>query len=87
MIRRGEACLGNDTIYAGGDDLVYGGEGNDSLFGEAGNDKLLGDAHKDVLDGGKGKNELIGGQGTDSFIARTKDKVRREDRDHVKVID
>lgn len=82
------AGSGNDTIYAGGgDDVVYGGEGTDSLFGEGGDDKLCGDAHKDFLNGGKGKNELIGGEGTDYFTARSKDKIRREDRDRVKVID
>lgn len=78
---------GDDTIYAGGgDDVVYGDAGNDRIYGEGGDDTLFGGAHKDRLDGGIGKNVLVGGSGTDSFTVRSKDKIDREERDHLKVI-
>ncbi len=46
--------LGNDTIFGGGGDLLYGNDGNDRLFGTTGAQTLIGGCGNDFLDGGNG---------------------------------
>ncbi len=71
---------GNDVLYggpAGGDDMMYGGNGDDRLFGGRGNDTLTGGEGVDYLKGGSGEDVLIvdgddmdalyGGPGRDTF--------------------
>jgi hypothetical protein len=79
------ARAGNDTVYAGGSDFVYGGLGNDRLVldgygfanGELGNDEItitgaglaVGGFGNDHLKGGGGAT-LVGGKG-DDFLEGT----------------
>lgn len=55
-----EGGVGDDVIYAyGDDDYLGGGAGNDTLDGGAGNDTLA---------GGTGNDRLTGGAGDDTFV-------------------
>lgn len=66
---------GNDIIYGGLHDHLYGGEGGDLisgggwLYGEAGNDQLAAGASA-VLDGGTGDDVLTGGAGNDELYGQ-----------------
>jgi Ca2+-binding RTX toxin-like protein len=59
-ILKGEG--GHDVLYggpAGGDDMMYGGDGDDRIFGGRGNDTLTGGEGNDTLRGGPGEDTLI----------------------------
>jgi Ca2+-binding RTX toxin-like protein len=61
---------------AGGDDVLFGGDGADAIFGEDGNDTLDGGAGNDTLEGGAGNDRFTvgagdvarGGEGADTFV-------------------
>lgn len=61
---------------AGGDDVLYGGDGNDWMLGEQGSDVLFGDNDNDFLDGDSsaidpllhGADILFGGAGNDRLF-------------------
>jgi Ca2+-binding RTX toxin-like protein len=64
-------------FFAGGDDVVDGGEGNDSLDGGGGDDTMNGGAGDDVMNGGAeltdgagshDRDHLIGGPGNDHAV-------------------
>ncbi|MEO1126669.1 MAG: phytase [Cyanobacteria bacterium J06639_16] len=65
---------GDDVIFGGdGNDRIGGKSGNDRLFGDAGNDQIWGDDGDDLLRGGLGNDTLTGddasgGQGSDTFV-------------------
>lgn len=48
----------NETLYIGGDDIIYGGAGNDTIYGEAGDDTIYGGIGNDTLYGGAGTNTV-----------------------------
>ncbi len=64
---------GNDELFAGSRDRLFGGDGNDlldasvgegsnRLYGSAGNDTLLGSS-RNFLFGGNGDDQLFAGEG------------------------
>ncbi|MGR2691047.1 calcium-binding protein, partial [Pelomicrobium sp. P1] len=65
-----DAGAGNDVVYAGRQDFVYGGSGDDRLeggrivYGGPGNDTLL---YGTTLLGGPGEDEMDGGQGATRY--------------------
>lgn len=58
---------GIDTIIAGTNDRLFGGEGNDLLSSTDTENRLYGGEGDDELFAGMGNNVLIGGEGSDRF--------------------
>lgn len=57
---------GNDLIYGGdGADLIDGGDGNDTLHGDVGHDTIDGNTGNDFIYGGSGDDFAYGGAGDD----------------------
>ncbi len=56
-----------NSVGAGGDDVLSGGAGNDVLYGDGGDDTLSGGQGNDTLDGGAGNDVVDGGHGDDLF--------------------
>jgi hypothetical protein len=61
--------LGNDSILAGENDRIFGGNGNDILDASQGNggNRLFAGAGNDTLIAGDGNDILVGGEGADKF--------------------
>ncbi|MCC6008865.1 MAG: Hint domain-containing protein [Rhodobacteraceae bacterium] len=57
------------TAGAGGDDVIFGGDGNDVISGGGGDDELYGGAGDDFIVGGPGQDQLFGEDGNDLLIA------------------
>lgn len=53
---------------AGGDDVIFGGDGDDVISGGGGDDQLFGGAGDDFIVGGPGQDQLFGGDGNDLLI-------------------
>ena len=66
---------GSDTLYANGDDSLYGDGDADRLYGDANANSLFGGAGDDTLDGGGGGDTLDGGTGNDTLIGGGGDDV------------
>ena len=60
--------LGDDSLYSGNNDNLYGGDGNDTLNGGSGDDYLYGRNGNDTLIGGAGIDYLEGGDGSDTYV-------------------
>ncbi|MEO0678855.1 MAG: Ig-like domain-containing protein [Pseudomonadota bacterium] len=59
---------GDDLLYAGnGNDALFGGDDDDRLYGGGGDDSLFGGDDDDRLDGDVGDDSLFGGGGDDQL--------------------